>query len=105
LTIGTQIVDMLLHIKMVRYLAYKTAWDYDQEIKAGAKVLGTLGFNLCNAAIKDLGVTVASHAADVLGGRSALKEMPIEGYIRAVWGGQHAYGTSTFNRVKSMSMI
>jgi alkylation response protein AidB-like acyl-CoA dehydrogenase len=105
LTVGTRIVDMLLNIERTRYLTYKTAWDYDQEIKAGGILLGTLGFNLCNAAIKELGVVMCSHAAEVFGGRSALKELPIEGYIRATWGGQHAYGTGTVNLIKSMRMI
>jgi butyryl-CoA dehydrogenase len=105
LTVGTRIVDMLVNIERARYLTYKTAWDYDQEIKAGGKLLSTLGFNLCNAVIKELGVTVVDHAAEVFGGRAALRELPIEGYIRSVWGGQHAYGTRTFNLVKSMSMI
>jgi acyl-CoA dehydrogenase len=105
LTVGTRIVDMLLHIEQVRYLMYKTAWEYDQAVKAGSKLVSSLGFNLCNAAVHDLGVLVAGHAAEVFGGRAALKELPIEGYIRAVWGGLHAYGTSTFNLVKSMSMI
>jgi alkylation response protein AidB-like acyl-CoA dehydrogenase len=105
LTVGTRIVDMLLNIERTRYLTYKTAWDYDQETKAGGVYLGTLGFNLCNTAIKELGMVICNHAAEVFGGRAALRELPIEGYIRATWGGQHAYGTSTFNLVKSMSMI
>jgi alkylation response protein AidB-like acyl-CoA dehydrogenase len=105
LTVGTRIVDMLLHIEQARYLVYKTAWEYDQAVKSGSKLVSSLGFNLCNATLRDLGVVIAGHAAEVFGGRAALKELPIEGYIRSVYGGLHAFGTGTFNRIKSMSMI
>jgi len=105
LTIGTRIVDMLLHIEQARYLMYKTAWEYDQTIKAGSKLVSPLGFNLCNAVMHELGILIAGHAAEVFGGRAALKEMPIEGYIRAVYDYHHFLGTATFNRIKSMSMI
>jgi alkylation response protein AidB-like acyl-CoA dehydrogenase len=105
LTVGTRIVDMLLHIEQARYLVYKTAWEYDQAVKSGGPLVSSLGFNLCNAALRDLGILVAEHAAEVFGGRAALKELPIEGYIRSVYGGHHAFGTGTFNRIKSMNMI
>jgi alkylation response protein AidB-like acyl-CoA dehydrogenase len=105
LTIGSRIVDMLLHIEQARYLVYKTAWDYDQAVKSGSKLVSSFGFNLCNAMLRELGVLIAGHAAEVFGGRAALKELPIEGYIRSVYGGLHAFGTATFNRIKSMSMI
>jgi alkylation response protein AidB-like acyl-CoA dehydrogenase len=105
LTVGTRIVDMLLHIEQARYLVYKTAWEYDQAVKAGSKLVRPLGFNLCVAAWHDLDVLVAGHAAEVFGGRAALKELPIEGYIRSVYGSLHGFGTSTFNRIKSMNMI
>jgi alkylation response protein AidB-like acyl-CoA dehydrogenase len=105
LTVGTRIVDMLTNIERARYLTYKTAWDYDQAVNSGNRLVSPLGFSLCNAVIHDLSVAIAGHAAEVFGGRAALKELPIEGYIRSVWGGQHAYGTSTFNLVKAMSMI
>jgi alkylation response protein AidB-like acyl-CoA dehydrogenase len=84
---------------------YKTAWEYDQAIKAGSKLVSSLGFNLCNAVVHELGILVAGHAAEVFGGRAALKEMPIEGYIRGVYDHHHFLGTSTFNQIKSISMI
>jgi acyl-CoA dehydrogenase len=105
LTVGTRIVDMLLHIEQARYLVYKTAWEYDQAIRAGSKLVSSLGFELCNAAGHDLSLLIANHAAEVFGGRAALKELPIEGYARGAYGGQHAFGTGTINRIKSMSMI
>jgi alkylation response protein AidB-like acyl-CoA dehydrogenase len=105
LTVGTRVVDMLLHIEQARYLVYKTAWEYDQAIKAGSKVVSSLGFNLCVAAWHNLDVLLAGHAAEVFGGRAALKELPIEGYIRTVYGLHHGFGTSNLNLIKSMSMI
>ena len=105
LTVGTRIVDMLLHIEQAKYLVYKTAWDYDQAVKSGSKLVSSLWFNLCNTTLRELGVLIAGHAAEVFGGRAALKELPIEGYIRSVYGGLHAFGTGTFNRIKSMNMI
>ena len=102
LTIGTRIVDMLLHIEQVRYLVYKTAWEYDQ---TGSKLVSTLGYNLCNVAAKELGVLVARHAAEVFGARAALKELPIEGYIRGVHGHLHGFETASFNQIKAMTMI
>ena len=102
LTIGTRIVEMLMRIEQVRYLVYKTAWDYDQ---AGSALVSPLGFNLCNVAAKDLGVLIARHAAEVWGARAALKEMPIEGYIRGVYGHLHGFENASFNQVKAMGMI
>lgn len=102
LTIGTRIVEMLLNIEQVRYFVYKTAWEYDQ---AGGPLVSPLGFNLGNVAAKELGVLVARHAAEVWGARAALKELPIEGYIRGVHGHLHGFETMTFNQVKAMTMI
>lgn len=102
LTIGTRIVDMLVHIEQVRYLVYKTAWEYDQ---TGGTLFSPLGYNLCNIAAKELGLLVARNAAEVFGAQAALKEMPIEGYIRAVHGHLHGFETISFNQVKAMSMI
>lgn len=102
LTIGTRIVEMLLHIEQARYLVYKTAWEYDQ---TGSTLVSPLGFNLCNVAAKELGVLVARHAAEVFGARAALKEMPIEGYIRGVHGHLHGFETASFNQIKAMTMI
>jgi alkylation response protein AidB-like acyl-CoA dehydrogenase len=102
LTIGTRVVEMLLHIEQTRYLVYKTAWDYDQ---TGQALVSPLGFNLCNVAAKEMGVLVARHAAEVWGARGALKEMPIEGYIRGVHGHLHGFETASFNLVKAMNMI
>jgi len=105
LTVGTRIVDMLLNIEQARYLVYKTAWEYDQVIKAGSKLVSSLGLNLCAATWHNLEVLFAGHAAEVFGGRAALKELPIEGYIRTAYGLHHGLGTSTLNLIKSMSMI
>lgn len=102
LTIGTRIVDMLLHIEQARYLVYKTAWECDQ---TGSALVSPLGYNLCNIAVKELGILVARHAAEVFGARAALKELPIEGYIRGVHGHLHGFETVTFNQIKAMSML
>jgi alkylation response protein AidB-like acyl-CoA dehydrogenase len=93
---------MLTHIEQARYFIYKTAWDYDQTKRP---LVSPLGFNLCNVVAKDLGVLVARHAAEVWGARAALKEMPIEGYIRGVHGHLHGFENVSFNQVKAMSMI
>ena len=100
--VGSRIVDMLLHIEQVRYFIYKTAWECDQNQSA---LCLPLGHNLCNIAAKELGVTVARHAAEVFGARAALKELPIEGYIRGVHGHLHGFETVTFNQVKAMTML
>ena len=105
LTVGTRIVDMLLHLEQVRSLIYRTAWEYDQEVKAGSKLVSSLGFNLCVAAWHNLDILFAGHAAEVFGGRAALKDLPIEGFIRTAYGISHGYGTSNCNLIKSMSMI
>jgi alkylation response protein AidB-like acyl-CoA dehydrogenase len=104
-TVGTKIVDMLTHIEQARLLVYKTAWEYDQAVKSGNKLVSPLGFNLCNAVMHELDILVAGHAAEVFGGRATLKELPIEGYIRSVYDHHHFLGTATFNRIKAMSMI
>jgi acyl-CoA dehydrogenase len=105
LTVGTRVVDMLLHIEQARLLLYKTAWEYDRAVKAGHKLVSALGFSLCNAVMHELGILLAGHAAEVFGGRAALKELPIEGYIRSAYDHHHFLGTATFNRVKAMSLI
>jgi alkylation response protein AidB-like acyl-CoA dehydrogenase len=105
LTVGTRIVDMLLHLEQTKSLIYRTAWEYDQEVKAGSKLVSSLGFNLCIAAWHNLDILFAGHAAEVFGGRAALKELPIEGFIRTAYGIAHGYGTSNCNLIKSMSMI
>jgi hypothetical protein len=99
------IVDMLLHLEQARSLIYRTAWEYDQEVKAGSKLVSSLGFNLCVAAWHNLDILFAGHATEVFGGRAALKDLPVEGFIRTAYGISHGYGTSNCNLIKSMSMI
>ena len=96
---------MYSRIEDTRLKVYKTAWEYDQLIKVGKKLVSSFSFNLCNAAAHDLQVAIAEHAAEVWGGRAALKGLPVEGYIRGAWGNNHGFGTSTFNRIKCMSML
>ena len=104
-TIGTRIVEMYSKIEDLKLKIYKTAWEIDQAIQTGRKLVSSLGFNLCNAAVHDVMELVAGHAAEVWGGRAALKGLPIEAYIRVVWGNHHGFGTSTFNRIKCMSLL
>jgi butyryl-CoA dehydrogenase len=102
LTVGTRIVDMLSHIEQLRYLLYKTAWEYDQ---AGSALVNPLGFNLCIAAAHDLGARIAQHAAEVFASRAAIADLPIAAYIRAAMGTLHGFETADFNRVRAMHFI
>jgi alkylation response protein AidB-like acyl-CoA dehydrogenase len=101
-TVGTRIVDMHARIEQARLLVYQTAWEYD---RTGSKLVSPFNFELCNATSHDLQLLVATHAAEVFGGRVALKEMPVAGYVHNALGFLHTFGTATMNRIKAMDMI
>lgn len=99
--VGMRLVEMYSMIEDLRLKVYKTAWDVDQAAKAGHRTFDTLGVNLCAMQAHDVQTSMAAHAAEIWGGRAALKELPIEGYIRSAWGHLHEFGTPDICRIQA----
>ncbi|WP_067670929.1 acyl-CoA dehydrogenase family protein [Nocardia miyunensis] len=99
--VGMKLAEMHSMIEDLRLKVYRTAWEVDEAAKTGKVVFDTLGVNLCAMAAHDVQTGTAARAAEIWGGRGALKDLPIEGYIRSAWGHLHEFGTPDICRIQS----
>lgn len=104
-TIGSLIVDMHIKIEDLKARVYRTAWETDRLVEAGGRALSSLPFYLCDIVSHETQRLVAGNASEIWGGRGALRELPIEGYVRSVWTHNHEFMPYTVDRIKCSQIL
>ena len=104
-TIGSLLVDMHMKVEDLRMRLYRTAWEIDQAVKAGRKLISPLTLYASDLAAKETQRLVASHAMEIWGGRGVLKELPIESYLRSVWGHNHEIIPCSVEKIKCSHLL
>ena len=104
LNIGPLVVEMGLRIEAVRLMHYRAAWQYEQEEKLTPTPNPVWGY-YCNYYYKQMALRCCEIAAEVFGGAAALKEMPVEHYVRFLYSMIHGGSTGNMNLIKCMHYI
>jgi len=100
--IGPLVVEMQMIIEAARLMAYKSAWKYDQ---MNTPWVDPMYYNLANAFWKNMSLRTCEIVAEVFAGMAVMKELPIEGYIRATYTWLHGGSTANMNLIKCMQSI
>lgn len=99
--VAERIAHMCVQIEATRALIYKTAWQYDKQ----GLFYNPLGYQLCYGFAFGAFQQVAADAAEILGGYSALREMPVQDFLRYAWGWSHGFATPSMNLIMATRWI
>jgi len=98
--IGSMLAEMNMEIEAARLLYWKAAWaadhddHYDPKLHAMAKVFAS-----------ETAQRVAVRALQIHGGYGAMKDLPMEKYVRDAVGFSHSDGTNQALRIKTASLL
>ena len=92
--ISTMIADMFMELKACRTLLWQAAWQatYGQ--------MDPLMALSCKVLSSETSVKVCKQAMEIFGGMGAMKEVPVEKYLRDALISLHINGTNQINRLK-----
>lgn len=98
--IGSMLADMYIEIEAARLLYRKAAWaadhddQYDPKLHAMAKVFAS-----------EVAQRATVRALEIHGGYGAMKDLPMEKYVRDAVSFSHSDGTNQGQRLKTMTLL
>jgi alkylation response protein AidB-like acyl-CoA dehydrogenase len=98
--VGATLADMYAGIEAARLLCWKAAWAadndefYDPKLHAMAKVVAS-----------ETAKRVSVQALEIHGGYGAMRDLPLEKYVRDAVGFSHSDGTNQVLRVKTLALL
>ena len=108
--IGPLLADMYIRIETQRYLLYKVAWEADQATKhrtdmRGLATMSPLGAIIVWSYSKEVALKLVENAIEVYGANAAMKDMPLEEYIRlaVIW--QHGLSNRSLQLIKATKYL
>jgi alkylation response protein AidB-like acyl-CoA dehydrogenase len=104
--IGAMIAEAAVNLEATRALMYRAAWEYNKgEKTTGSVFLNPLWGCFCNYYYKKMALRLCEIGAEVYAGVGTLKEMPLESYVRYLYGMLAGGSTPNMNLIKCIPYL